>query len=140
VKRVRPPQALALIDGMQVSDIVIENITLTEQVANEFLDGNYVGCIFLQRATVFACAASRPQFQRDAISWQYAMTSGSRIVTATTTQAMACTGIGSQRTVVANNRLERNDIGFFFCWGVRWGFVSGTRSRQPAIRRFGRPQ
>jgi nitrous oxidase accessory protein NosD len=30
-------------------------------------------------------------------------------------------GSGSQRTVIRGNRLQRNDIGLFFCWGVKSG-------------------
>jgi hypothetical protein len=28
--------------------------------------------------------------------------------------------------VVTGCKLERNDIGFFFCWGVKWGLVEGN--------------
>ena len=35
-------------------------------------------------------------------------------------------GSGSQRTVVTGSKLERNDIGFFFCWGVKWGLVENN--------------
>jgi nitrous oxidase accessory protein NosD len=32
-------------------------------------------------------------------------------------------GSGSQRPVIRGNRLERNDIGLFFCWGVKSGLA-----------------
>jgi hypothetical protein len=35
-------------------------------------------------------------------------------------------GSGSQRPVVTGSKLERNDIGFFFCWGVKWGLVENN--------------
>jgi hypothetical protein len=36
-------------------------------------------------------------------------------------------GSGSQRPVMKNNRLERNDIGLFFCWGVKYGLAEGNQ-------------
>jgi nitrous oxidase accessory protein NosD len=35
-------------------------------------------------------------------------------------------GSGAQRTVVTGCKLERNEIGFFFCWGVKWGLCEGN--------------
>ena len=32
-------------------------------------------------------------------------------------------GTGSQRPIARHNRLENNYIGFYFCWGVRYGLV-----------------
>jgi nitrous oxidase accessory protein NosD len=32
-------------------------------------------------------------------------------------------GSGSQRSVMRNNRLHGNDIGLFFCWGVKFGLA-----------------
>ena len=32
-------------------------------------------------------------------------------------------GSGSQRPIVRGNRLERNNIGLFFCWGVKYGLA-----------------
>jgi hypothetical protein len=32
-------------------------------------------------------------------------------------------GSGSQRPLIRDNRLERNDIGLFFCWGVKYGLA-----------------
>jgi hypothetical protein len=42
-------------------------------------------------------------------------------------------GSGSQRPTIRDNRLENNDIGLFFCWGVKSGLaeknrISGNRS------------
>jgi nitrous oxidase accessory protein NosD len=41
-------------------------------------------------------------------------------------------GSGSQRSVIRRNRLVGNDLGLFFCWGVKWGlaennFIEGSR-------------
>jgi len=35
-------------------------------------------------------------------------------------------GTGSQRPVARKNRLESNYIGFYFCWGVRYGLVENN--------------
>ncbi len=35
-------------------------------------------------------------------------------------------GTGSQRPIARNNRLENNFIGFYFCWGVRYGLVENN--------------
>jgi hypothetical protein len=32
-------------------------------------------------------------------------------------------GSGSQRPIMRNNKVERNEIGIFFCWGVRFGLA-----------------
>jgi hypothetical protein len=36
-------------------------------------------------------------------------------------------GSGSQRPLIRNNRLERNGIGIFWCWGVKFGLAEGNR-------------
>ncbi|HSB17414.1 MAG TPA: right-handed parallel beta-helix repeat-containing protein [Bryobacteraceae bacterium] len=119
----------ALFDGMHVSDVTIENITLDgNKSANEFLNGNYVGCIFLRESNrIHMRRVAARNFNGDAISWQvchdvrvencHSHDNGGYGVHP---------GSGSQRTVVVNNRLERNEIGFFFCWGVRWGLCEGN--------------
>jgi len=128
----------ALIDGMQVSDISIENITLDgNKAGNEFLNGNYVGCIFLRESNrIRMRGVTARNFNGDAISWQ--------VCHDVRVEDCHChdnagygvhPGSGSQRTVVASNRLERNDIGFFFCWGVRWGLCE--QNTMLDNRRFG---
>ena len=36
-------------------------------------------------------------------------------------------GSGSQRPVIRNCRLEDNDIGLFFCWGVKYGLAENNQ-------------
>jgi parallel beta-helix repeat protein len=36
-------------------------------------------------------------------------------------------GSGSQRPLIRGNRLERNTIGLFWCWGVRYGLAEKNR-------------
>ena len=35
-------------------------------------------------------------------------------------------GSGSQRPIIRDNRVERNQIGIFFCWGVRFGLAENN--------------
>jgi hypothetical protein len=114
----------ALIDGMQVSDVTIENVTLDgNKAGNEFLNGNYVGCIFLRESNrIRMRGITARNFNGDAISWQVCHDVRVEDCHSHDNAGYGVhPGSGSQRTVVVNNRLERNDIGFFFCWGVRWG-------------------
>jgi hypothetical protein len=114
----------ALIDGMQVSDVTIENVTLDgNKAGNEFLNGNYVGCIFLRENNrIRMRGITARNFNGDAISWQVCHDVRVEDCHSHDNAGYGVhPGSGSQRTVVVNNRLERNDIGFFFCWGVRWG-------------------
>ena len=36
-------------------------------------------------------------------------------------------GSGSQRPLIRDNRLERNTIGLFWCWGVKYGLAEKNR-------------
>lgn len=128
----------ALLDGMQVSDIVIENITLDgNKAGNGFLNGNYVGCIFLRESNrIRMRGITARNFNGDAISWQVCHDVRVEDCHSHDNAGYGVhPGSGSQRTVVVGNRLERNDIGFFFCWGVRWGL--GERNTILDNRRFG---
>ncbi len=128
----------AIFDGMHVSDVAIENITLDGNRANnEFLNGNYVGCIFLRESNrIRLRGVTARNFNGDALSWQVC-----HDVRAEDCHSHDCAGYGmhagsgSQRTVAARNRLERNDIGFFFCWGVRWSVCENNTILDN--RRFG---
>lgn len=119
----------ALFDGFRISDVVIENICLDGNKANnEFLNGNYVGCIFLRESNrINMRKVTARNFNGDGISWQVCHD----------VRAEDChshdhagyglhPGSGSQRTVVTGSKLERNDIGFFFCWGVKWALVENN--------------
>jgi len=128
----------ALLDGMRISDVTIENITLDgNRGNNDALNGNYVGCIFLRESNRIRIRnVTARNFNGDGISWQ--VCHDVRVE-----NSLSCDhggfgvhpGSGSQRTVVVGNRLERNDIGFFFCWGVKWGLCEGNTILDN--RRFG---
>ncbi len=115
-----------LISGELVSDCLIENLTLDgNREKNEHLDGNYSGCIFLQdcnRVTVRGVEARNNN--GDGISWQICH---DVVVENCHIHDNADLGLhpgsGSQRPVIRGNRIEQNDIGIFFCWGVKYGLA-----------------
>ena len=115
-----------ILSGENVTDLVIENLTLDGNKANnEPLDGNYSGCIFLQDCSRVAIRGVDARDQNgDGISWQVC-----HDVTVECCRSHDHAGLGlhpgsgSQRTVIRGNTVERNDIGIFFCWGVRFGLA-----------------
>ncbi len=116
----------ALFDGFRVSNVAIENLSLDGNRANnEFLNGNYVGCIFLRESNrIELRRVMARNFNGDGISWQ--VCHDVRVEDCHSHDHAGYglhPGSGSQRTVVTGCKLERNDIGFFFCWGVKWGLV-----------------
>ena len=119
----------ALFDGYRISDIAIENICLDGNRANnEFLNGNYVGCIFLRESNkINLNNVIARNFNGDGISWQ--VCHDVRVDNCHSYDNAGFglhPGSGSQRAVVTKSKLERNDIGFFFCWGVKWSLVENN--------------
>ena len=119
----------AIFDGLQVSDVAIENIALDGNKANnEFFDGNYGGCIYLLESNrIRMRAVTVRNFNGDGASWQVCHDVR---VEDCHSHDNACYGLhpgsGSQRTVAVRNRIERNGTGFFFCWGIRWGLCESN--------------
>ncbi len=115
-----------LLSGENVSGIVIENLTLDGNRANNAnLDGNYAGCIFLQDCKDIAVRGVIARNNNgDGISWQICH---DVVVENCHSHGHAGLGLhpgsGSQRPVMRGNRLANNDIGLFFCWGVRHGLA-----------------
>jgi hypothetical protein len=115
-----------ILSGENIADVVIENITLDGNKANnDNLDGNYAGCIFLQdcnRITMRQVTARH--YNGDGISWQIC-----HDVLAESCHSHDHAGLGlhpgsgSQRPIIRGNTLQRNDIGLFFCWGVKFGLA-----------------
>ncbi len=115
-----------LLSGENIEDTVIENLTLDgNRGQNGLLDGNYAGCVWLQdcrRITMRKIEARN--YHGDGLSWQIC-----HDVLVENCHSHGHSGLGlhpgsgSQRTVIRHCRLERNDIGIFFCWGVRGGLA-----------------
>ena len=109
-----------------VEHVSIENLTLDGNRANNAnLDGNYGGCIFAQDCSwlTFRGVEAR-NYNGDGFSWQICH---DVVVEGCHSHGHAGLGLhpgsGSQRPVMRDNRLERNHIGIFFCWGVRHGLA-----------------
>ena len=118
-----------LICGDGVADAAIENLALDGDKANQetlyHFWGNFVGGVWLTKSNRIAIrkVTSRNSCA-DGISWQLSHD--------VTVEECHChdnvgfglhPGTGSQRPVARGNRLERNYIGFYFCYGVKNGLV-----------------
>jgi hypothetical protein len=119
-----------ILGGEEVTEVEIENLLLDgNRTRNDNLDGNYAGCIFLQdcaRVSIRGVTACR--YNGDGISWQIChdvLVEGCRSLDHTGLGLHP--GSGSQRSVIRNNRLAGNDLGLFFCWGVRGGLAEKNR-------------
>jgi hypothetical protein len=116
-----------LLTAERTSDVVIENLTLDGDKANNArLDGNYAGCIFLQDCNRFTIrGVTARNYNGDGISFQIAH---DVVVENCHSHDNADLGLhagsGSQRPIMRDNRLERNGIGLYFCWGVKFGLAS----------------
>jgi hypothetical protein len=127
-----------IFSGENIADVVIQNIALDGNKANnENLDGNYAGCVFLQdcnRITMRQVTARN--YNGDGLSWQIC-----HDVLVENCHSHDNTGLGmhpgsgSQRPIMRGNRSERNDIGIFFCWGVKFGLAE--KNRIDACRSYG---
>ncbi|MCA9038954.1 MAG: right-handed parallel beta-helix repeat-containing protein [Planctomycetaceae bacterium] len=126
------PKALSLfsliqcdhVHHIEVCDLVLEG----NQENNPNLNGNYGGNIFAQdcHQLTFRNVESR-NFNGDGFSWQICH---DVIVENCHSHHHAGLGLhpgsGSQRPVIRNCKLEENNIGIFFCWGVKYGLAEGN--------------
>ncbi len=118
-----------LLSGENIEGVVIENLTLDGNGAkNDNLDGNYAGCVWLQdcrRITMRRLEARNDN--GDGLSWQIC-----HDVLVEHCHSHHHTGLGlhpgsgSQRSIIRHCRLEHNNIGLFFCWGVRGGLAENN--------------
>ncbi|HIE97151.1 MAG: right-handed parallel beta-helix repeat-containing protein [Fuerstiella sp.] len=125
-----------LLTSEYTSDVLIENLTLDGNRANcTNLNGNYGGCIFLQDCNryTFRKVTTR-NYNGDGISFQICH---DVVVENCHSHDNADLGVhpgsGSQRPLIKGNKLERNNLGLFWCWGVKYGlaednFIDGNRS------------
>lgn len=115
-----------LVAGEFLTDIAIENLVLDgNRVNNANLDGNYTGCIWLQDCSrVVIRGVSARNYNGDGISWQVCHdVTVEQCVSENNAQLGLHPGSGSQRPIIRNNRIVGNDIGIFFCWGVKYGLA-----------------
>jgi hypothetical protein len=119
-----------LICGENITDSVIEQLTLDgNREKNHALDGNYAGCIFLQDCSRIAVrSVTARNYNGDGISWQICHDVRIEDCLAENNAGFGLhPGSGSQRPIIRNNRLRGNDIGIFFCWGVKYGLAESNR-------------
>lgn len=119
-----------ILSGEFITDIAIENLALDGNKANnDNLDGNYAGCIFLQDCSRVAIrGVTAKNYNGDGISWQICHDVSVEDCHSHDHAGLGLhPGSGSQRPIMKNNRLERNDIGLFFCWGVKYGLAEGNK-------------
>ena len=115
-----------LLTSENTSDVVIENIALDGDLKNsENLNGNYGGGIFLQDCNRYTMRkVTSRNYNGDGISFQICH---DVVVEDCHSHDNAGLGVhpgsGSQRPVLRNNKLERNRIGIFWCWGVKFGLA-----------------
>jgi len=118
-----------LLTSEYTSDVVIENLTLDGNLKNNVnLNGNYGGGIFLQDCNryTFRKVESR-NYNGDGFSFQICH---DVLVENCHSHDNANLGVhpgsGSQRPLIRGCRLERNNIGIFWCWGVRYGLAENN--------------
>jgi hypothetical protein len=119
-----------IVCGENIANCTIENLTLDgNRKKNENLDGNYAGCIFLQDCSRIAIrGVTARNYNGDGISWQICHdVVVENCVSENNAQLGLHPGSGSQRPIIRNNRLKGNDIGIFFCWGVRYGLAENNK-------------
>ena len=127
-----------LLTSERTADVFIENITLDgNRKNNENLNGNYGGCIFLQDCNRYTIrGVTTRNYNGDGVSFQICH---DVLVENCHSHDNADLGVhpgsGSQRPRLLGNRLERNRIGIFWCWGVRYGLAE--KNRIDANRDFG---
>ena len=118
-----------LLTSERTADVVIENLTLDgNRSNNENLNGNYGGCIFLQDCNRYTIRnVEARNYNGDGISFQVCH---DVLVENCHSHDNADLGVhpgsGSQRPRILNNRLERNGLGLFWCWGVKYGLAEGN--------------
>ncbi|MCP4175970.1 MAG: right-handed parallel beta-helix repeat-containing protein [Fuerstiella sp.] len=125
-----------LLTSEYTSDVLVEDLTLDGNRANcTNLNGNYGGCIFLQDCNryTFRNVTTR-NYNGDGISFQICH---DVVVEDCYSHDNADLGVhpgsGSQRPLIRGNKLVRNNLGLFWCWGVKYGLaedndIDGNRS------------
>jgi hypothetical protein len=127
-----------LLTSEHTADVQIERLTLDGHAQrNDNLDGNYGGCIFLQDCNRYVIhEVEARNYNGDGISFQICHDVTVRNCYSHDHAGLGLhPGSGSQRPVLLDNRLERNTIGLFWCWGVKFGLAA--RNRIEGNRQYG---
>lgn len=119
-----------LLTSEHTADVVIEDLALDgNRENNAHLDGNYGGCIFLQDCNRYAIRRVTTRNNHgDGISFQICHDVTVEDCHSHDNADLGVhPGSGSQRPVLRRNRLERNGIGIFWCWGVKYGLAEDNQ-------------
>jgi len=119
-----------LLTSSNTADVTIEDIVLDGNRQNtQNLNGNYGGGIFLQDCNryTFRRVESR-NYNGDGFSFQICH---DVLVDECFSHDNADLGVhpgsGSQRPWIRNCRLEKNGLGLFWCWGVKYGLAENNK-------------
>ncbi|WP_298861828.1 right-handed parallel beta-helix repeat-containing protein [uncultured Gimesia sp.] len=115
-----------LLTSEYTRNVVIENLTLDgNRKNNTNLNGNYGGCIFLQDCNRYTIRdVITRNYNGDGISFQICHdVKVENCHSHDNADLGVHPGSGSQRPLILNNRLENNNIGLFWCWGVKHGLA-----------------
>jgi Right handed beta helix region len=119
-----------LLTSEHTADVVIEDLTLDGNRENtENFNGNYGGCIFLQDCNRYTFRRVEARnYNGDGISFQICH---DVVVDQCHSHDNVDLGVhpgsGSQRPLIRNCKLERNGLGLFWCWGVKYGLAENNR-------------
>lgn len=119
-----------LFTSEHTSDVLIENITLDGNKANnENFNGNYGGCIFLQDCNRYTFRKIETRnYNGDGISFQICHDVVVENCYSHDNENLGVhPGSGSQRPLIRGNRLDRNNLGLFWCWGVKYGLAENNK-------------
>lgn len=130
-----------LLTSENCSDVLIENLCLDGNRANNAnLNGNFGGNIFLQDCQRFHIRnVESRNYNGDGISFQICHDVHVEKCHIHSNQGNGLhPGSGSQRPIMRGNLLEDNNIGLFWCWGVKHGLAEqnqmhGNRSQGMSI-------
>jgi hypothetical protein len=119
-----------LLTSENTADVIIENLTIDGNGQNnENLNGNYAGCIFLQDCNRFTFRKVEARnYNGDGISFQVCHdVVVDECHCHDNTNLGVHPGSGSQRPLIRNSRMVGNNIGLFWCWGVKYGLAEGNQ-------------
>jgi hypothetical protein len=115
-----------LLTSEHTEGVVIQNLVLDGNKSNcANLNGNHGGCIFLQDCNRYTMkGVTTRNYNGDGISFQICH---DVFVENCHSHDNADLGIhpgsGSQRPLIRGNRMDRNNQGLFWCWGVKYGLA-----------------
>lgn len=119
-----------LLTSENTADVLIENLTLDGNKANSTnLNGNYGGNVFIQDCNRYTIrdVVSRNS-NGDGVSFQICHdVVVERLHSHDNMDLGIHPGSGSQRPLIRNCKLEKNGLGLFWCWGVKYGLAENCQ-------------